>query len=126
MSAFATLTLKNSANVDVSFVPSAIDQNGVANWMTSAASFDAKQKASLAVKLPKNGSSVVRVSGRIMQPVMDAVDTTKRVAEGVANFELILPKQMTETDRLDLRKKLETLLTNAVSTAAVQNFESIY
>jgi hypothetical protein len=39
---------------------------------------------------------------------------------------MVLPKQATETNRLDLRRYTEKLLENAVSTAAVTNFEAIY
>lgn len=126
MAAFATLTLQNNAAGNVTFVPQKIDQNGVATWMTSNTVFDGKQKATLAVKLPQNGSSVVRVTGKVTLPIMDTVDTTKKVAECVGTFELLLPKQATQTNRLDIRKELDTLLTNAVVTSAVQDFEAIY
>lgn len=127
MSAFATLTLQNNAAANVVFNPQSVDSQGVAKWMTSATSFDGKQAATLSVRLPKNGqSSVVRVQGKVVIPVMDTVDTTKKVAECVGSFEFLLPKQATETQRLDLRKQIDTFIQNAVVTAAVQNLEAIY
>lgn len=126
MSAFASLALQNNAAATVTFVPQKIDSNGVAVWMTSNAVYDGKQKATLSVKLPQNGSTVVRVTGKVTLPIMDTVDTTKKVAECVGTFELLLPKQASQTNRLDIRKELDTFLTNAVVTSAVQDFEAIY
>jgi len=57
---------------------------------------------------------------------MDTVDTTKKVAEAYVDVVFVLPKQASETIRLDLRKYADQLLINAVTTAAVQNFEDVY
>jgi len=127
MTAFASLTLPNNAAANQTFGPSGIDQKGVAKWMTtSEASLDARRTVTMSVTLPKNGSSVVRVKQRVAIPIMDAVDTTKKIAEAYANIELVLPKQATSTNRLDLRKYAEKLIADAVTTAAVTDFESIY
>jgi len=126
MSAFATLTLQNNAAANVVFNPSSIDSVGVATWFTSSAIYDAREKATLSIRLPKNGSSVARVVGKVSIPIMDSVDTTKKVAEAIGTVELVLPKQASETVRLNLRKELDTLLADAVTTAAVQYLESIY
>jgi len=126
MSAFGTLTLQNNAAANVVFNPASIDSNGVANWYVTNSIFDARWKATMQVTLPKNGSQVARVKQRVVMPIMDTVDTTKKVGEAYAMVEFVLPKQATETNRLDLRKLIDTLLQNAVTTAAVQNLESIY
>lgn len=126
MSAFATLTLQNNAAANVVFNPQSIDSDGVALWTTSATVYDSKERASLSCRLPKNGSSVVRVTGKVVIPVMDTVDATKKVAELVGECTFLLPKQASETQRLNLRKELDTFIQNAVVTAAVQNFEAIY
>lgn len=126
MAAFATLTLQNNAAANVVYNPQAIDSEGVAQWGTTATVFDAREKATLSVRLPKNGSNVVRVTGKLSIPVMDTVDTTKKVSECLGSFELVLPKQATETQRLNLRKQLDTFIANAIVTSAVQSFEGIY
>jgi hypothetical protein len=57
---------------------------------------------------------------------MDAVDTTKKIAEAYADITVVLPKQATLTNRLDLRAYAKSLLADAVSTAAFTDFEAIY
>lgn len=126
MAAFASLTLQNNAAANVVFTPSKIDSNGVAVYYSTAAVIDARPMASLAVKLPSKASNVARVTGKVVVPVMDAVDTAKKIGDCIGSFEIVMPKTATETQRLDVRKLLDTLLVNAVSTAAVQNLESVY
>lgn len=127
MTAFASLSLLNNAAVAQSFAPSSIDREGVATWMTvSESSLDARRRASLSVRLPKNGSSVVRVKARVLIPIMDTIDTTKKIAEAYADVSFVLPKQATQTNRLDLRKYTAEIVSNAVMTAAVDTFEAIY
>lgn len=126
MSAFANLTLQNNAAANVTFVPSNIDKNGVATWYVTNSVLDARHRASLQVRNPSASSNVARVSARVVIPVMDTVDASKKVADCIGTFEFVLPKQATEANRLDLRKYLDTLMQNAVTTAAVQYIESIY
>lgn len=126
MSAFASLTLVNNAAANVVFNPQSIDSQGLATWLTSDSVYDAKKKVTMLVSLPKNGSTVARVKQRIMVPIMDSVDATLKVGEAYANIEVVFPKNCSETIRLDLRKYADTLLTNAISTAAFQNLEAIY
>jgi hypothetical protein len=126
MSAFASVTLQNNAAANVVFNPTAIDSNGVAQWYVTNTVYDARWRLTQKVSLPKNGGTVARVKQRIAIPIMDSIDASKKVAEGYVDIEFVLPKTMSETNRLDLRKLADTLLTNAITTAAVQNLESIY
>lgn len=126
MSAFAALTLQNNAAANVTFNPQSLDSSGVATYITSDSVFDARKKVTMSVALPKNGSSVIRIKQKVVVPVMDAVDATLKVGEAYCNIEAVIPKQASETVRLDLRKYADTLLQNAVSTAAFQNLEAIY
>lgn len=126
MSAFATLTLQNNAAANVVLSPNSIDAQGVATWFGTATVLDARARATLSVRNPKGTSSVARVMGKVAVPIMDTVDPSKKVAEVLGTFEFVLPKQATETQRLDIRKMVDTMLTNAVLTAAVQNIEAIY
>lgn len=126
MSAFASLTLVNNAAANVVFNPQSIDGSGVAKWLTTDSVFDARKAVTMSLTLPKNGSSVVRLKQKISVPIMDTVDATKKVADAYIMIEAVLPKQCSETIRLDLRKYADTLLTNAISTAAFQSLEAIY
>lgn len=126
MSAFAAITLQNNAAANVVFNPAALGSDGVAKWFTADSVYDAKQSVTMSLSLPKNGSQVVRVKQKVVVPIMDTVNPSLKVAEAYANVEFVLPKNASETVRLDLRKYVSTLLTNAVTTAAVQSLEAIY
>lgn len=126
MTAFAALTLQNNAAANVVFNPQSIDGAGVARYMTSESVYDARKVVTMSVQLPKNGSNVVRIKQKVAIPIMDSVDATKKVGEAYVNIESVIPKLASETTRLDLRKFADTLLANAVSTAAFQNLEAIY
>lgn len=126
MSAFAAITLQNNAAANVTFTPQSLDSAGVAKWLSSDAVLDAKKAITMQVGLPKNGSTVARIKQKIVVPIMDTVDANLKVAEAYVTIEAVIPKLASETIRLDLRKYADTLLTNAVSTAAYQNLEAIY
>lgn len=127
MTAFAALSLLNNAAVAQTFVPVGIDSAGVAKWMTTTETvFDARRQATMLTTLPKNGSNVFRLKQRVVIPVMDTVDPTKKIAEAYVNIEFVIPKQANTTQRLDLRAYADEFVKNAVSTAAITNFEGIY
>lgn len=126
MSAFASLVLADSTPANVTFNPSNISPDGVASYATSDSIYDARRKVSIQVSLPKNGSQVVRIKQRVLVPIMDAVDTTKKIGEAYINLETVLPKNTSEAIRLDLKAFGQNLLAHAVSTAAFQNLEAIY
>lgn len=126
MTAFANLVLADSAAANQTFTPAAIDSSGVAKWLDNNAVFNAKRAVTMSVSYPSASGSVVRVKQKVSIPVMDTVDTTKQVGECIASLELVLPKVATLTQRKDLKAFAANLLTNAVSTAAVESFESIY
>jgi len=126
MSSFAALTLKNNALADVVFNPQSIDPEGVAKWLDANSIFDAKRSVTMRVSLPKNGGQVARIKQRVMIPVMDSVDTSKKIAEAYINIESVVPKQASEQVRLDLRAFGGNLLDNAVSTAAFTSLEAIF
>lgn len=127
MTAFAALSLLNNAAVAQSFAPVGIDPSGVAKWMTtSEAVYDARRQATMLTTLPKNGSNVFRMKQKVVIPVMDIIDISKKVAEAYVNVEFVIPKQANLTQRLDLRAYADEFVKNAVSTAAITNFEGIY
>lgn len=126
MSAFATLTLTNSAAANIAFAPASIDSNGVATWLAPGSSLDARPKATMRVSLPKSNGTVARVKQRVTIPVMDTVDTSKKIAEGYVDVEFVFPKKMSETDRLNLKAFIIDMLGESITTDAVQNFGAIY
>lgn len=126
MSAFAALTLQNNAAGNVVFNPQSIDSNGVATFLTADSVYDARKRVTMSVTLPKSTGNVTRIKQRVIVPIMDTVDTSLKVAEAYVNIEAVIPKQTSETTRLDLRKFADTLLQNAITTAAFQNLEAIY
>lgn len=126
MTAFADLTLTDSSAVAQTLKPVIIDSTGVAKWLGTESVLDGKKSATMSMSLPKNGSPVARLRQRITIPVMDTVDTTKKIGDAYVNVEYVLPKQATLTQRLDLRAYLVDLSGEAVTTAALTNFESIY
>lgn len=126
MSAFATLTLSDNAAAAKTFVPTSINSAGVAKWLGDETVLDGKKSATMSMSLPQNGSTVARLKQRISVPIMDTVDTTKRIAEAYVNIEYVLPKQASLTDRLNLRAFLVDLSGEAITTASLTNLESIY
>lgn len=126
MSAFAALTLKNNATTDVVFSPLTIDTNGVAQYGSLNAIYDGKTFVSISSKVPSVRSNKARLKLKITLPLMDAVDTSKKIDEAIASVEIAFPKNMGQSSRRDLRAYIDTLISNAVTTAFVDGFEGIY
>lgn len=127
MSAFATLQLKNQAATEVSYSPADIDPStGIARWLGAGAVFDAKPVVTLSVSYPKGTSGKVRVRGKISVPIMDTVDTTKKVDENIATFEFSLSKKSVLLSRQDLRAALADFCIDSTVVKAVEDFESVY
>lgn len=105
MSAFANALGKDfdgsitGATGSNTYVPTLIDQNGVAIWTEDGAVYDANRRLSLSVKRPVRGSQVIRVTAKLAHPVMDAVDTTLKVGECLVSLEAVFPKRATATQR---------------------------
>jgi hypothetical protein len=73
-----------------------------------------------------SGSSAVRVKQKVVVPIMDTVDTTKKLGEIIANVELVLPKITTSAQRIVARNLVRSLVANAVTVAATENFEAVF
>lgn len=129
MTAFATITLDDgqSTPVAVDFVPSSIDSNGVAHlYAEETSGLDSRRQISLGIRLPKNGSPVARVTGKVVIPVMDSNDNTIKVGDAIANVEFVIPKTSDEDLRNDLIAFLHNFLEDPSFVAAVGSLESIY
>lgn len=126
MSAFANLTLKNNATTDVVFNPLTIDSAGIASYGSSDPIFDKKTFVSISSKVPNARTNKARLKLKITHPLMDVVDPNLKVDEAIATVDLSFPKNMGQAARRDLKAYISTLVTNAVTTAFVDNFEGIY
>jgi len=126
MPAIAALTLADRTPANVVFTPQSIDALGVARYYDDNSIFDAKRVVSMSVTLPKNGSSVARIKEKIVIPIMDTVDTSKKLGEIIVNLDAVIPKLASANQRLDARAFIVSLAGNAVSTAAFTSLENVY
>ncbi len=127
MPAFAALQLKNQAATEITYTPADIDpSNGVARWLGAGSVYDARAQVTASITYPKSSGTKVRVKGKISVPLMDTVDTTKKVDEAIASFEIAVPKGMALLSRQDLRAALADFLVDTVVVKAVEDFESVY
>lgn len=127
MAAFATLSLKNQAAVEINYSPADIDQkSNVARWLGAGAVYDARPVVSLSVAYPSGNGTKVKVRGKIVVPIMDTVDTTKKVDEQIAYFEISLSKKSTLLQRQDLRAALADFCIDTTVVKAIEDFESVY
>lgn len=76
--------------------------------------------ASLSVKEGTTGT--IRITGKLVLPAMDAVDVTVKSFETLGSFELVFPNRASLQRRKDQKAMLIDLLSDAVVTAAVENF----
>ena len=76
--------------------------------------------ASLSCKENSNGT--FRISGKLVLPAMDAVDATLKAFETLGSFEIVLPNRASLQRRKDQKAMLIDFLSDAVVTAAVENF----
>jgi hypothetical protein len=77
--------------------------------------------ATLSLKEP-SASGVIRLTGRLTVPQMDAVDATLVSFSQIGNFELVLHNRASLQQRKNLKAMLIDLISDAVVTAAVENF----
>lgn len=127
MTAFAAILLDDDGDTPHTFSPSTIDSNGAARLFENGdVPFDGRNALSLSVKLPKNGSQVARVTAKVVVPVMDSIDSTKKVGEVLGNVEFVIPKGATTSHRADLLAFVRNFLADPSVEAAVSELESIY
>ncbi len=127
MTQLATLQLKNQAATEVTFAVNGVNySNNVASWATAGSSYDAKTVATFSLVPPTSKATRARVKLKVSIPIMDAVQTTLKVDELIANVELVLPKIAVLADRQNLRAYIADFLTDTVVVNAVENFEGVY
>jgi hypothetical protein len=84
-------------------VPSFMNSEGVMTWYVEGEDvIDARDRITLSVKQPQKGSQVARVVIKVAIPVMDDTDDSLKVGEGLCTMEFVVPKRMTELQRVKL------------------------
>lgn len=126
MSAFASLALKsdNAGSVTETLTPRSKDGQ-LAQWRKAGAVYDADYVVTMQVTT-SSSSPVVRLRQKVVVPIMDPVATTTKIGEIIANVEFAIPKVSTSAQRVIARNLVRTLVADAVSVAATENFEGIY
>lgn len=125
MPAFASITVNNDAAVAQTFTPQSITE-GIAKWVSNDAVLDAKRVITASSSLPSKGGSVARQKVKITLPVMSPTDATLKIAEGYFIGEFVYPKQMSDTQRKDLRAYGANFLDRAEVTTFATSLEGTY
>lgn len=124
MPAIAALSLKNGAGTAVSFTPMGIDASGVTIFMSSATTFDARNKVTASVTLPRVGSSVSRLKYKVVVPILDAAGV--KTGEIPVEVSAIIPKGASASLANDALAFTKDLLATSAVSAAFASQETFY
>lgn len=138
MTAIAALTLADgqATPVNHTFSPVNIDSAGIAKWADRVGGIALGfPVVSFTLRNPTKTSRVYKVSGKVVVPVLEV--TSPSTSTGIqpaptkaydltATIEMILPERSTAAQRADLLAYSKNFLANAVMSAAVASFESVY
>jgi hypothetical protein len=138
MTAIAALTLADgqATPVNHTFNPVNIDQAGVAKWADRSGGIALGFPViTFLMRNPSKTSRNYKVTAKVVVPVLEV--TSPSTASGIqpaptlaynltAAIEMVLPERSTLGQRNDLLAYVKNALANAVITAAVQSFESVY
>lgn len=138
MTAIAALTLLDGQGTPVShtFSPVNIDQAGVAKWADRSGGIALGfPVVTFLLRQPSKTSRNYKLTAKVVLPVLEV--TSPSTSSGIqpaptlaynltANVDMVLPERSTAAQRADLLAYLKNALANAVVTAAVNTFESVY
>ncbi len=138
MSAIAALTIADGKATPVTrtFAPVNIDSQGVARFADRSGGIAIGfPMISQSLRAPANGAKNYRLTVKVVVPVLE--QTSPSTATGIQpaptkaydmafTGEFIMPERSVLADRKDLLAFVKNYLANAVVTAAVNDFESIY
>lgn len=138
MSAIAALTLNDGAGTPVShtFAPVNIDAMGVAKWADRVGGIALGYPVvTQLMRQPNKASRNYKLSCKVICPTLEV--TSPSTGSGIqpaptkaydvfATVEMVLPERSTKQQRKDMLAFLKNYLANAVITAAVEDFESVY
>jgi len=121
MAAAGNLTLKNYADVNVTYYPLRIETGKQAVYVDRTNSVLAAQ--SRASMFFSESPTTRKVSGKVTFPVLNA--TTGVVSYTLlGTFDMRLPLTASLTERQELRKRLASAIADAIVVAAVDNGET--
>jgi hypothetical protein len=127
MTQFQTLTVKDSLAADVNFNATVINYvNGVATWRTTGTNFDTSAAITFSMSLPTAKSTRTRIKEKVVIPVVNVLDATKKDDEIIVNIEFIIPKSATLLQRQNARAFASNLLAGAVTSNATDNLAGVY
>lgn len=127
MTAFAALTLPDSAAVSKTFNVGNINyQTNLATWVLSGASYDASTLLSLSFRTPSAQSTRAKTRARLVIPIMDPVVTTRKLDELIIEVSTSIPKTATLTQRQDLRVFMEKFMSNASFYGTIDSFQGVF
>lgn len=139
MASIASLTLTDATSptpVNRTFSPVNIDSLGVARWADRSGGIALGYPvASLHVRPPTKQSRVYKVQLKLVTPVLEV--TSPSTATGIQPaptkaydlttvVEMFLPERSSLQERKDILAMLRDFLSEAITTAAVEDFEAIY
>lgn len=128
MATAANLTLLNYAAANVTY--KVLDVDGVNSktvWVDdTAGTLLGFRKVSIQRKMPKDeATGVIRLQVKVSRPVTDGVTGALSYTD-LATVEYVFPAKATQAERREVHATLKSLLSNAVLTSAVDNFELPY
>jgi len=138
MTAIAALTLNDGATTPVAhtFNPVNIDNAGVARWADRiggiAIGFPI---VSVSLRQPTSGSRSFKLAIKVVVPTLEITSPSTgtgiqpaptKAYDCLFSGEMVLPERSTLQQRKDLLAFVKNFMANAVITAAVENFESVY
>lgn len=127
MPAFASVPVAlDSGSTTASLVPSTIDSNGVAKWFQAGDVLDARLSLTASARNPTKNGSVSRVQVKFVYPIMDTVETTKKIGEMLGTMEFVIPKKASQSQRNQLFYAVKSIAALSVVESAVKSIESVY
>jgi hypothetical protein len=144
MTAIAALTLADgqATPANKTFSPVNIDSTGVAKWADRSGGIAfGFNTVSMRLRTPvtngrvSSADRVYRLNLKVNTPVLEVTSASTgtgiqpaptKAYEPFANIELVLPERSTLQQRKDLLAYVKNLLSNAVVTQGVENFEQVY
>lgn len=129
MPAIAAVTLpidNESPQGTVTLSPDGIDANGVARFSSGEEVYDSRQVLTQSIRLPSKTSKVVRTQIKLVLPMMDQLDDTKRIGEVLVNVEIVMPKSAPQSLRHQTAIELYALCGTGVVHDAIRTAKPYY
>lgn len=127
MPAIANLSLKNPSGTEDTLVPRNKDpKTGVTSYVLQNDAFADRTLVTYSVSVPNTPTGRIKVRGKVSIAVMDPLDDTKKIDDSIGNFEFSFGQRATLNYRRYTRTYLMDLINDAITEAAVENFEDVY